>query len=301
VSVDGIDVSITPASKALERGGTFIYKVTLVAGDTVDANKYEGTITAIISNLRDIKASKSFEVWVLPTEEKKRQIDDLYVNYSSMFEDDKTEFERLKSLGFLNEDDLNKIQNTFTALENTMSDVEESLDAGDYLTAYISLKQFKNFHEQFVTELNTLEAVQTDLMDQQWGGLWVWFVVGVVAVGAGGLLTYKFILVEGYTQKLGYKPKRNLLTQIKSNLNSGKDKLSGVGNKVNMNVNSIKKPFKDESVGQKVMKYSNGYQKRYPYQYSYSGISSSLSNGVTKVKDFFKRKKSSKYLSDYYS
>ena len=300
VTVDGIDVSIVPASRALLQSETFKYMVTVTAGDSVDVGKYSGSLTASIATDTNIKQTKSFEVHVLPTEEKKAEINELYANYSGIFTDVKADFEHFKSLGFVEESELTTVQTVFDALERTMGDAEEALGTDDYVTAYISLKQFNNFYNQFNAEMEKLEYVQTENMSQQWSGVWVWVIVGILALSAGGLFTYKFILTEGYNPKMGYKPKRNLLTQIKANLNLGKDKIMGIKTKVNMNVNSLKKPFTSEAEPSRTVNYSPGYEKRVTKEgYNYSGASA-FNTSVNKVKDLLRRRKE-KYLSDYYS
>ncbi len=298
-TVDGIDVSIVPSSRALLQSETYTFMVTLDSGDT-DVGKYQGTITAFVATDTSIKATKSFEVYILPTEEKKNEIKELYANYSEMFDKASQDFEHFKTLGFVNESDIKTVQVIYDAMKNTMDDIKNALDNDDYVTAYMSLKQFKNFYDQFNTELDNLEYVQTENMGEQWSGVWVWFVVGIIALGAGGFVTYKFILIEGYHPKFGYRPKSNIITQIKNNLNAGKGKLNNIKTKVNLNVKGIRKPFSKEPTGEKIAEYSTGYQKRYPFNYKYTG-KSSFSNSLMRIKDFFKKKKSGKYLSDYYS
>ena len=106
VTVDGIDVSIVPSSRALLQSETFTYMVTVTAGESVDVGKYSGTITASVVTETSITKSKTFEVHVLPTEEKKAEIDELYANYSGIFQDVKGDFEHFKSLGFVEESEL---------------------------------------------------------------------------------------------------------------------------------------------------------------------------------------------------
>jgi hypothetical protein len=288
VAADGIDVSIVPASKALVQAESFKFMVTLNAG-SVDMGKYPGTITASVVTDAEVKSTKNFEVAILPTQEKKGEIDKLYANYSATFDDVSAEFGRFKALGFVTEENLSDVQGIFDAMKKSMDDAKDAFGKGDYLTGYISLKQFGKFYDQFNEKFDALQTFQTENMGTQWSSVWIWVIVSVFALGAGGFVTYKFILVEGYHPKLGFRPKRGLINQIKDSLiRRGEDK--GIKTKVKMN-------FEPPAKKQDVTNSARGGQRK--FSYSYKTAEDSILDSITDgVRGLFKKKKG-KYLSDY--
>jgi hypothetical protein len=303
VDIPGVDVVITPVDWGLIPEEEFEFDISFDAKNA-DVGRHNGAFRLYKPDKSESEVKKDFVLVVLPTEEQKAQIVDDFQNYSADFGELETEYKRLLSLGFLNKTDTGAAEAVYNAGVLLKENIQKALDEERFTDAYTLLKDFEKNINTFGNEIAKLNEIQTQNMGVQWSGVWVWVIVIIGVMSAGGFLAYKYLPpIGGYHPKFGFRPKMNIITQIKSSLSAGRSKIQSLQTKARLN--NVKNPLKDQEPVRKVMKYKSGYQKDYPYGYSFKSKAPEMTNmlklgKVKNIKNLFKRKKQ-RYLSDFYA
>lgn len=291
-TLSGFDVSVTPESMALNPGNSIIFTVNISAPDTVATGENSGTIKALVDEDNSVYHTKALTVTVFSTPEKEQEINETYYNYSSIIDDLNERFDRLKTIGFLNESDINEIWSLINSTIDDLVLAKDALDSGDFSTANSILIVMNTSLNNIDSKIDDLEGVQQAGMGLELSGAWFWIVIGAVVVIVAAFLVYLLMpSLTGQRSKYGHRPviRESMLEKITRIFK--RDKKPG-----------LKKPFQSSSPSKNLRPaYNEGYEKvvsGYRYQ---AGKKNKVKGGFSKIKKKLKRKKPQKEVSDYFS
>ncbi len=289
-TLTGLEVDVLPVSMTLNPGNAIMFTVNISAPETSSIGEHTGTIKAYVNEDTTVYQSKPLTVTVLTTEEKKEEINETYQNYSSVIDDLKAAFERLKSIGFINQSDIDLVEGLINDTYDDLELVKDALDDEDYATADSILALMNATLNTISSQIDELQGEQGGALGLELSGAWLWIVIGIVIVIVVVFMVYLLMpsFRGGYRPSRGYKPvvKEGFISRLKKSL-GGKGKGSP-----GWKSDRPKLEFKPA--------YKEGYEKLgSEYRYG-EGKGKKLKKGFGGIKDKFKRKKRQKEIKDFF-
>lgn len=129
----GTDLDITSVPSSCTTPCSF--NVTFNSTNLTEVGVWDGTYTAYYTIFDELIGTDSFSVTVLPTEEKKAEIDAEYAAYLAQITQLSQEFEFLKASGVLSEDDRDLLESLTANMNSLSEEVRAAIDGDDYLKA----------------------------------------------------------------------------------------------------------------------------------------------------------------------
>jgi hypothetical protein len=203
-----ITASISPTMHSLNTSVTGIFILNFsVAGDaTVGYHKV--TAKAYNPDNTSVSDSKEITITVLPKEETKSEINEMFLNYTEIFDALEKDFSKILS-GSVNAQNYTKTNRTYSSIINILSQIEESISTGDYVKAYGLLGDANATISRFQQEISQLSVESQQTSNFQVQDMWTWAAVGIVIIVIIAFLVYLLMPPkEGYSPLLGFKPKR---------------------------------------------------------------------------------------------
>lgn len=287
VSVSGLDMEVMPSSMTLNPGNAIMFTINVSAPETATVGEHTGTIKAYVNEDTSIYQTKAFAVNVLTTDKKKQEINDSYNNYTAVYDDLKARLDRLRSLGFVNQSDIDEV---WGLLNDTLSDLglaKTAIVGGDYSTADGILAVMNTSINSIDSKLDDLESEQGQTMTLDLSGSWLWIVIAVVVIIVAVFIVYLFLpSIKGQKYgAYGYKP------VIKEGIG---EKLSKMFSRRKKKSRFMSKPEKPSKQDFRPTGYKEGYEKLK------SSYKSSRGGKFEGIKKKLKRKKPQKSVTDYF-
>jgi len=285
--------TITPVSKSLSPGDSWVFTVDFTLKDTADVGEYTTIFTAYMSTDSDINSAKSFKMAILATEELAVEINETYKNKSAIVEELFSRFNIINPTVFNDSGNYTTVQDFIDKLNSTFIALKAAVDAGDWTTANTLLSTLQADIGNTESALTDLELEYLTVAGGNWSGIWFWLIIVIVMVIVVGFVAYLF-----YPQKkgLGFAPptqKPGFLESLKGMFNSVKGKAK--------DVKPPKISRKEPEPIKSPPRYIEGYEKHTgggEFEFKQSG---GVKGIVNKIKKKFKKKKSQKDMSEFFS
>jgi len=264
VNIDSeISYALSATSCTLGTKSSCSINVTLNTTNSTKVKEYTGKFKAFVSTNSSIFDEKSFTLKVLPTEEKKVEINISYLQYLGVIKDIKTEFNAIKISGVVSAGNLSVVELLLNDTDSITKRIEEALASGDYITASTLLTELNATIDRTKERLEALKAEKAAGEQRYFGDIWFWIVVGVIAGIVIILLVYMLLPAPGYHPKYGYTPqKKGLAGKVKNMFSRGPkpEKLQQV---------QVKLPEPQQPPQEARPAYAGDYQKVAPAGYQY--------------------------------
>ena len=242
------------------------FNITFTSKNTSEIKVYNGTYKPYATFASAATTSTTFSVTVLPTAEKKAEIESSYAEYLALMASVKAEFDSLKATGAIAGGNLTILESLLGNMNNISVSIQAALDSGNYIQANTLLTDLNSTITQIQSKLSDVEGITfawpTDLL--------FWAVVGIVIVGVGAFVVYLLLPPRdsGFRAGRTFAPKK-----------------PGVFSRVKRSGSAKKKSHK-------ISKYVEGYAKYKPFVYkkkSKNPLSGMLKKKKQrKVRDFSK-------------
>jgi len=221
----GINASAEPAAALALTGETVNFTVSIAAGGSVAIGNYSGKFK--VTTTSTAKDTVTFTLAVAPTGETRQHIQELYDNYSRMVQQLSLEFEAIKLAGAVNSSNLTLLEAKINATRALAQSCKDSLDSGNYAQAQAKLDELSSLLNQTRTFMADLGVTGAFVAGDFWSNMIMWLVVGIVVVGAAGLLLYMMVPAKGYTHGKGFSAagKANPLLRLRDGISSLKARL----------------------------------------------------------------------------
>jgi hypothetical protein len=217
LSGNGINSTIEPSEPISSAPNqTLNFTFMLNTSQTTPIGNYSGKYKALTTSTA--KDTVLFTLVVRPTASTIMDIETLYQNYTEMANQLLSEYERIRSSGAVTGQNLTLLEAKINSTRMLLNNTRVAIEGGNYEQANALLSQLRNMVNQtrlYMTELGLSGAV---VGSDFWNNIAMWLVVGIVCIGAAGLLIYMLVPPQGYTHGKGYSPsgKTNLAAHIKS-------------------------------------------------------------------------------------
>jgi RNAse (barnase) inhibitor barstar len=287
-SLTGLETTVLPESMTLNPGNAIMFTVNISAPETVLVGEHTGTIKAYVDEDTTVYETKPLTITVLTTEEKKEELNKTYHNYSSVIDELKELFERLKTIGFINQSDIDMVEGLINNTYDDLDLVKDALNDDDYATADSILVLMNTTLNTIRTQIDDLQGDQGGAMVLDLSGAWLWIVIGIVVVIVAVFVVYLFMPSGKKRYGAAYKPV----------INEGF--FSKIGKTFKRNKKSKWKPIES---GKFKPAYEKGYERvRTGTDYAYSkGKKGKIKGEIGKIKKKLKRKKPQKDMRDFFS
>jgi hypothetical protein len=203
-----ITASISPTMHSLNTSvtGIFILNFSVASDATVGYHKV--TAKAYNPDNTSVSDSKEITITVLPKEETKSEINEMFLNYTGIFDALEKDFAKIMS-GSVSAQNYTRTNRTYSSIINILSQIEESISTGDYVKAYGLLGDANATISRFQQEISQLSVESQQTSNFQAQDMWTWAAVGIVIIVIMAFLVYLLMPPkEGYSPLLGFKPKR---------------------------------------------------------------------------------------------
>lgn len=287
-TLTGLETTVLPESMTLNPGNAIMFTVNISAPETASIGEHTGTIKAYVNEDSTVYQTKPITITVLTTEEKKEELNETYYNYSSVIDDLKELFDRLKAIGFINQSDIDLVEGLINDTYDDLGLVKTALDGDDYATADSILILMNTTLNGIRTQIDDLQGEQGGAMGLDLSGAWLWIVIGIVIVIVAVFLVYLLMPTGKKRYGTAYKP------VIKEGF------FSKIGKKFKRDKKSKWKPIEP---GKFNPAYEKGYERiRTGAGYAYSkGKKQKIKGEFGRIKKKLKRKKPQKDMRDFFS
>ncbi len=231
IDVDGINATIAPESVPIDAEETKNFSISFdVLEDAPIGNhtlKYKVTTSSTASD------TVSFTFVVQPLAETIEVIKESYENYTLIIEQLLNEFNTIKLSGMVTGQNLTMLEAKVNATRLLFDDATDAMDAEDYIQVSALLDEIKTLVNQTRTLMEEFGVAGQAGTAAFWNAVIMWMVVGIVCIGAVGLLIYMLVPPQGYSMGRGYSSegKGGILNRAKYMLNSVKDGITGIRGK----------------------------------------------------------------------
>ena len=201
---EGLNATSTPASADVAIGDTANFTVNIVTSSTTPIGNYTGKYKATTSSTA--KDTVSFTVAVAPLASTIREIEADYQNYTTIVTQLLSEFERIKASGQLSAQNLTLLELKINATRLLLNNTKAAWDSGNYMQVTTLLNDLRTLLNQTNTLMGELGVTGAAAGGDFWNNIVMWLVVGIICIGAVGLLIYMLVPPQGYTLGKGYAP-----------------------------------------------------------------------------------------------
>ncbi len=298
-SEGNITTAVTPASRVVGEGNSSSFNVTIDISNITALGNYTGIFKAFVDGYETNYDTKSFTVVVLATEEKQIEINLSYENYTVVFNNLTNTFEQIKAAGgcrvffnsttnmtyiecaHLSMENVTFVENLINSTNNTINEIKSAIAEGDYAKAQLLLGTLNEKFERIRNGIEDLINEQHKRNAEAWGGTWIWVMIAIVVIVAGGLLVYMLLPPEGYTTGYGYRPQgESSFSRIKDKIKNLFSGLSGkLKRKKSGSAGGAETPQGTETAApETAKKYKGGYEKSSKFDYTFK------SGGLNRIK-----------------
>ncbi|HLD41993.1 MAG TPA: hypothetical protein VJB06_03075 [archaeon] len=166
-----VSASIIPGTVTLKKGESSAFKVSFLSSSTNTINRYPSKL-----KLRGegVDVVKEFFIVILPTAEKKFEINNNYLVLLNRYENLKKRFEQVKGIGcvLVEAGDVNAV--TPKAIVDSLGDLNDNLEKtrisikeNDFLTASIEEEKGRRMTDKVEADINSLKASQETCEDEK--------------------------------------------------------------------------------------------------------------------------------------
>jgi hypothetical protein len=226
MDVEGVNFSVTPSSTELNIGERKNFSVDCNVSESTAIGNHSGKFKVTTSSTA--KDTVSFTLVVQPLAGTIEEIKAEYDNYTQMVEQLIAEFESIKLSGFLSGQNLTMLEAKVNATRRLYDNAKAAMDGEDYAELSTLLAEMKTLVNQTRTLMDEL-GVAGQLGTEFWNTVIMWLVIGIVCIGAVGLLIYMLVPAQGYALGKGYSPagKAAIVDKLKNTLFCLKAKFTG--------------------------------------------------------------------------
>lgn len=230
VSVDdSINLSITPISCSLSPNEYCIFNVSFNASKNAKLGNHSGVFKAFVVNEPNYFDVKSFNVFILPNEERKKKIDLMFYNYNEEFKALEKQFRNIENFGLFPEANLTNINLLINQSKDLLLKIGTAIKDGDYpkaenllLEFNLTITKLRNKITGLILEKERLEALRA-------GNIWYIIIGAASALIVIGFIVYLLLPPKGYDIKRGYiHEEATLKKQIEKVIKRLKEKISGL-------------------------------------------------------------------------
>lgn len=183
------------------------FTVSIIAEDDAEIGIFDSTFKAFASFAEDASESKSFTLNILPTEEKKVEIEDDYLALLPLMTDLQKQFDTLK--GQLPPENLTELSALVDEMNDLSAQIQTALDEGDFLKANDLVSQLDatilSLQEKFAN--TTVGPIVV-------GDLLIWIIIIIIIIGVAILLVY--MLLPSRSVRKGFAPKKKFNLSLPS-------------------------------------------------------------------------------------
>ncbi|MFH1445472.1 MAG: hypothetical protein ABIF08_03260 [Nanoarchaeota archaeon] len=287
VELAGIETDITPTETTISSGDSKTFEVEITVPDTFDIGNHATKFKAYVSLDTSIYDTADFTLTVLPTEEKKQEINQSYYNYEYQLNGLIDDFNDLVAQGKLSQENITHIENLINQSGGLLDNILAAIITENYITANDLMNDLNATLNNIASALEQFEEEE-----QTFAPIWMWVIIGLIMAGGAGFLIYMLMPPsKGYDIKYGYNsPKKETIMFRLKNL---KNKLTRMpGRKIDGGLISSAKHTKilkklDDKKDKSKAKYVSGYEKAAPTDYSFeppSGLKANLISTLNKIK-----------------
>jgi len=195
---EGLTASVTPSDCPLTAGAYCYFTVNFSVSGTASIGKQKCHYTAYSMNKTSVNNAQFFYFDVLPTDDKKNEIDTLYASYSVKLKDELGRLTLLKLS--LSADNASKIEALLNETRDLLGLANTSISAGDYATAENKLT---DVNATFRRVTSMLEAMGVANITPGLLGIptWIWMIVAAIAVViiVVAVVVYMLLPPKGYS------------------------------------------------------------------------------------------------------
>jgi hypothetical protein len=210
---DGISYSINSESCPLTSGAYCAFTVTFnVSNDTLLGN-HSGTFKAYKLGDTSVYDSKSFTLFVLPTEERQLKLKKMFSDFQKRLETMENEYLQIKTGGFVSEANATAVEILINRSKSILSEISSYLNNEDYVSVESGLLDLNITLERIKSKIESLKLEKSLGAERFYSNI-KWILIGVIIIAVViGLIIYTLLPPEGYHVKYGYTPKGQSFTQ----------------------------------------------------------------------------------------
>jgi len=290
VTLPGITVNVTPSEQNISRLGTAGFEVNFTVPETASLGIHTGTYKAYVENYENTwYDTKTFNLTVLATEDKKIEINQTFDNYTLSYNNLSSVFQSLRSTGMLTPENITELESLFNESNQTITQIISAIGSDDYITASALLSDLSTQLDNIEYKIGRMGLDAGSAANEFWSGVWIWVVIIIVVIGVIILLVYMLLPPsEGYHVGHGYKSKGKggIFGKMKEKFSkaSTKANIDKITDGIKDKTNSIS--IKMEKPPEISKDYAGGYERSSNSGYSYGsgGPSFSIAAGNIKKK-----------------
>jgi hypothetical protein len=266
------DTTIAPLSKSLAVGSTQEFIINFDLKDSAEIGEYDCTVKAYVSSAESNYDTETTVIKILPTAEQAEDIEGEFDNITIEVQGLLDRF-ALINQALVNEDNYTRVKNSMDNLNETLQDIADAIEDGDYISAN---ELIQGLQASILTAGNSLDDLE---LEQGIGGgfalsgTWYWVIIIIVVVVAVAFVAYLL-----FPQKKGYGPKRGLLDTLSSGVKGGTSKIGDIKDSGKTKLSTIAEKGKPFTPTQPAY----GYKK---------GPAAKIKSAFSKLKEKLKRKK----------
>ncbi|MBN2330998.1 MAG: hypothetical protein JXC85_04220 [Candidatus Aenigmarchaeota archaeon] len=224
----GVNATASPASLQLLVGETDTFSAHFdVPANTTIGNYSSKFVVTTSSTARD---TASFTLVIQPLAETIEQLKADYENMTRIVEQQiLADFNSVKLSGLVTGENLTLLEAKVNATMLLFGRLKAAMDSDDYILASSLLKELETLVKQtrgLMDELGVASVVGAEF----WNTVIMWLVVGIVCIGAVGLLIYMLVPPQGYSMGRGYGAagRGSVIDRAKGMLGAVKGKMMGI-------------------------------------------------------------------------
>ncbi len=225
---DGVEVATYPESLKLLVDKTSNFSAHFEVDENTTIGNYSSKF--MITTSSTAKDTVSFTLVIQPLAETIVKIKADYENYMSIVEHLLAQFDTIKLSGFVAGENLTLLEAKVNATRLVFDNAKSAMANEDYIQVDSLLDELGTLVNQTMTLMDKLGVASVTGASEFWNTVILWLVVGIVCIGAVGLLIYMLVPPQGYAMGRGYGAagRGNVLDKARNMLNMVKCKVVGI-------------------------------------------------------------------------
>lgn len=308
-----INTSVAPSFASMGIGNTTSFTVYMNVSNSSRLGLFSGTFKAYVEGYADTwYHSKSFDITVEATYEKKAEINVSYANYTAQLENLTNIFNAIKASGFADIGNLTKVEILFNETTELVERIKAAINSSNYAAAEALMLELASNINRIQTEMATLQASKAGGEQRFMGDVITWIVIGLVIAGAAGVVIYMLLPPkQGYRRIRGFRPfpskpskpqkseQGGTIKKIGGMLKRKEKGSAGKGKSKGSEDSSVSEyaEMKNGKIEYLTSKYAEGYERALAKK----GKRHTAGGAISRIKSLFKRspKKKQEKLSDF--